>query len=65
MDPIRFIRERAKKDLKKIALPESEDERVLEAGSRIAKNKIARIVFLGNAEDTKKKLRRFGKYQVR
>ena len=62
MDPIRFIREKAKKDLKKIALPESEDERVLEAGSHIAKNKIARIVFLGDAEDTKKKLRRFGKY---
>ena len=59
MDPIRLIKDKAKKDLKKIVLPESEDERVLEGGVRIMKDKIARIVFLGNEEDIRKRLRRF------
>ena len=62
MNPVKFIRDKAKKDLKKILLPETEDERVLEAGCQVAKNKIAKIVFLG-PRDTKKRLEKFGKYE--
>jgi phosphotransacetylase len=39
MDPIEIIRDRAKKELKKIVLPESEDERVFEAGLRLTREK--------------------------
>jgi len=60
MDPITLLRKQAKKDLKKIVLPESEDERIIEAGFRIAKEKIARIVFLGDKGDIEKRLRPFG-----
>jgi len=63
MDPIKLIRERAKKDIRKIALPESGDERVLEAGFLAVKEKIAKILFLGDdIEGVKQKLRAFGKY---
>lgn len=62
MDPIRFIRDRAKRDLKKIILPESNDKRVIEAGLGIAKDKIAKIVFLGNEESVQKKLKGSGQY---
>jgi phosphate acetyltransferase len=62
MDPIKLIRDRAKKDLKKIILPESEDPRIIEAGYRIIKEKIARLIFLGDEKDVRGKLRNFGKY---
>jgi phosphate acetyltransferase len=62
MDPIKFIRERAKKDLKKIVLSEGEDARVLEASFRIIKDKIAKIVFLGHEIDIQKRLQKFGRY---
>lgn len=62
MDPIQLIRDKAKKNLKKIVLPESEDERVLEGGFYVLRDRIARIVFLGDAEDVRKKLRNFGRY---
>lgn len=41
----------AKKDLKKIVLPESEDLRILKAASIIAKDKIAKITLIGNEND--------------
>jgi len=66
MDPIKIIRDKAKKHLKKIILPEGEDERVLEAGFRLARDRIAEILFFGNdAEEVKKKLRNLGKYDTK
>lgn len=62
MDPIILIREKAKKNLQKVVLPEVDDARVLEAGFRVAKEKIAKVVFLGNVEDTKSSLLKFGRY---
>jgi phosphate acetyltransferase len=65
MDPIIFIREKAKSNLRKVVLPEANDARVLEAGFRAARDNIAKIVFLGNIEQTKKSLLKFGKYDER
>lgn len=62
MDPIKYIRDKAKKDLKRIVLAESEDERVLKGGYGVIKDKIARIVFLGDEEGVRRRLRRFGAY---
>ena len=42
------IRERAKKDLKRIVLPESEDDRTMEAVEYILDNKIANLVVVGD-----------------
>ncbi|MDP2929381.1 MAG: phosphate acetyltransferase [Candidatus Omnitrophota bacterium] len=42
------IRERAKKNLKRIVLPESEDERTMEAVERILDDKIAKLVVVGD-----------------
>ena len=42
------IRERAKKNLKKIVLPESEDDRTIEAAEYILDNKIAKLVVMGD-----------------
>ncbi len=48
---IDIIKERAKKDLKTICLPESDDIRTLEAASRIQAEGIANIVLIGNKEE--------------
>ena len=61
-DPIGLLREKAKKDLKKIILPESGDTRVLEGAYRIIKDKIAKILLLGDVNDVSDKLRGFGRY---
>ena len=42
------IRERAKKNLKRIVLPESEDARTMEAVEHILDNKIAKLVVVGD-----------------
>lgn len=63
MDPLKFIREKAKKELKRIVLPESDDERVIEAAIRITEERLASIVILGNVEDTKKRLQKFTSYK--
>ena len=47
--------ERAKKNIKTIALPESEDVRILKAASIVAFEKIAKIVLIGNKEEILKK----------
>ena len=62
MDPIRFIRDKAKRKLQRIVLPEGEDERILEAGFRIAREKIAKVLIIGRAEEIRKAIRKFGKY---
>ena len=45
------IKERAKKNIKTIVLPESMDRRVLEAAEIASKEKIAKIIILGNEID--------------
>jgi phosphate acetyltransferase len=62
MDPLTLIREKAKRNLKKIVLPEADDARVLEAGFRVAAEKVAKVVFLGDIETAKKGLLKFGRY---
>lgn len=53
MDFIKKIRERATTSPKTIVLPEGSDERVVKAAEIIAKEKIARIVLLGNGDNLK------------
>ena len=65
MDPVKLIREKAKRQLKKIVLPESGDERIIEAAVRITEEKIASIVILGNIKDTKKRLQKFSDYNYK
>ena len=48
MNFIEYITDRAKKDKKRIILPESMDERVIEAASIILKEDIADIIIIGN-----------------
>ena len=58
MSFIEEIKERAKKDIKTIILPEAEDKRVLEAAEKVNKQGFARIILLGDEnrikEDSKK-----------
>lgn len=51
MSFIETIKERAKKDIKTIVLPESMDRRVMEAASMILKEEIANIVIIGTPEE--------------
>ena len=51
MEFIQKIRQRAKKSPKTIVLPEATDERVLKAAEIITKEKIAKLVLLGNKEE--------------
>lgn len=44
------IKEEAKKDIKTIVLPESEDIRVLQAAQTITSENIANIVLIGDAK---------------
>ena len=44
------IKNRAKKDIKKIVLPESEDDRTLRATSEVLKQEFAEIILVGNKE---------------
>lgn len=55
MSFIEKIKEEAKKDLKTIVLPESEDIRVLQAAQMIINEHIANIVLIGNAEEIQEK----------
>ena len=54
MNFIETIKERARKDVKKIILPESMDVRVLEAASICTKEEIAKIVLIGKKEEVEK-----------
>jgi phosphate acetyltransferase len=51
---IDVIKERAKKDIKTIVLPESDDRRILEAASEILAEGVANIVLIGNKESIAK-----------
>ena len=42
------IKNRAKQDIKKIVLPESDDDRTLNATSEVLKQKYAEIILIGN-----------------
>ena len=54
MNFIDTIKDRAKKDIKTIVLPESEDVRVLKAAEKIIKEGFAKIILVGDEEATKK-----------
>ena len=51
---INQIKERARKDIKTIILPEAEDKRVLEAASKVVEQGFAKIILLGNEEQIQK-----------
>ena len=53
MSLIESIKENAKKELKTIVLPESEDERVLKAAQIVLEEKTAKIILIGNEEKIK------------
>ena len=56
MDFIDKIKERAKKNIKTIVLPESMDERVLNAALEIVKEGIAKIIIIGNKNEIEKSI---------
>ena len=51
MNFIHYIKERAKKDKKKIILPETMDIRVIEAADKILKENIADLILIGKEQD--------------
>ena len=51
---IESIKERAKKEIKTIVLPEAEDLRVLEAASKVTNQGFAKIILLGSKEKIEK-----------
>ena len=50
---VSYMAEQVKKDKKTIVLPETEDKRVLEAASIVARNGYAKIILIGNEEKIK------------
>ena len=54
------IKEKAKKNLRTIVLPESEDERVLKATEIVLKDKTAKIILIGNEETIKADASKYG-----
>ena len=54
MNFIEEIKEKAKKDLKSIVLPETDDLRVLQATERIIKEGFSNVILVGNEEKIKK-----------
>ena len=54
MSFIEEIKNRAKKDIKTIILPEAEDVRVLEAASKVKMQGFAKVILIGNEEQVKK-----------
>ena len=55
MSFIEEIKEKARKDIKTIILPESDDIRVLEAASNVTKEGFAKIILVGNSLEIKEK----------
>ena len=53
MNFIDSIKEKAKKDIKSIVLPETGDIRVLQATEKILKEGFANVILVGNEETTK------------
>ena len=56
MSFIEEIKERAKKEIKTIVLPEAEDIRILQATEQVLKEQYANIVLVGNQENIEKKV---------
>mgnify|MGYP000502673453 FL=1 len=54
------IKERAKKDIKTIVLPESEDERTLRATAKILEEKTANIILIGDEVTVKADAEKYG-----
>ena len=54
MNFIDNVKKRAKKDKKTIVLPESMDERVIEAASKVIEEDIANIIIIGDKEEIDK-----------
>lgn len=52
---IEGIKQRARKDIKTIILPEAEDIRILKATEKVLKEKYANIILLGKKEEIRKK----------
>ena len=52
---IETIKEKARKDIKTIILPESEDLRVLEGAAKVLKEGFAKIILIGNEEEVRKR----------
>ena len=52
MSFIESIKNRAKKDIKRIVLPESMDNRVIEAAKKIRDEHIADVIIIGNINDS-------------
>ena len=57
---LELIYQRAKEKQKTIILPESDDERVLQACTIAQKEKIAKIILIGNADQVNAKAKSFG-----
>ena len=54
MSFIENVKQRAKKQMKTIILPEAEDARVIEAASKVIEQGFAKVILLGNEEQIKK-----------
>lgn len=54
------IRERAKADVKTIALPETNDDRVIRAAASVIKDKLANIILIGDEAEIQKKADKLG-----
>jgi phosphate acetyltransferase len=54
------IKEKAKKDVKMIILPESEDERTIRAAAKVMEDGIAKITLIGNPDTIKKDAASYG-----
>ena len=57
MKLIEEVKERARKSIKTIILPEAEDIRILEATQTILKEKFANIILIGKEEEILKKVK--------
>ena len=55
MSFIEEVKQRAKKEIKTIVLPEAEDIRILEATNQVLKENYANIVLVGNQEKIERK----------
>lgn len=59
MSFIENVKEKAKKNLKTIILPESEDKRVLEAASKVTKEGFAKIILLGDEKKIEENCKKY------
>lgn len=59
-DLLTKIRQKASRDVKRIVLPETADERVLAAAVDVLAEKIARVILLGNPDELRAKAFRLG-----